>query len=61
MNFNPEMFNNFKHMINPQMMREMGNNINSMSDEQLKVLLNSMGKNIHYKFSRHGKYYPPNV
>jgi len=44
MNFNPEMLNNFKDMINPEMMRNMGQKINNMNDDQLKSMLSSMGK-----------------
>lgn len=44
MNFNPEMMNSFKDMINPEMMRNMGQKINTMNDDQLKAMLISMGK-----------------
>lgn len=39
MNFNPNMFN----MINPQMMRTALGNIDNMSDDQLRSMLNSSG------------------
>lgn len=39
MNFNPNMFN----MINPQMMRTALGNIDNMSDDQLRAMLNSSG------------------
>ncbi len=43
MNFSPEMLNSFKSMINPQMVRDMGDKVNVMSDDQLKAFLTSMG------------------
>jgi hypothetical protein len=43
MNFSPEMLNSFKNMINPQMVRDMGDKVNVMSDEQLGTFLVSMG------------------
>lgn len=43
MNFSPEMLNSFKNMINPQMVRDMGDKVNGMSDDQLRAFLVSMG------------------
>jgi hypothetical protein len=43
MNFSPEMLNSFKNMINPQMVRGMGDKVNGMSDDQLGAFLSSMG------------------
>lgn len=43
MNFSPEILNSFKNMINPQMVRDMGDKVNGMSDEQLRAFLVSMG------------------
>ena len=48
MNFNPEMFNNFKHLINPHMMRQVGDNIKGMSDEELEAMLKAIGKFIFF-------------
>lgn len=43
MNFSPEMLNSFKNMINPDMIRSMGDKVNGMSDDQLRTFLTSMG------------------
>jgi tetratricopeptide (TPR) repeat protein len=43
MNFSPEMFNQMKGMMNPQMMRQAADGIANMNDEQLKTYLNSCG------------------
>ncbi len=64
MNFSPEMLNSFKNMINPQMVRQMGNKVNGMSDDQLKSFLVSMGKLLFVKIlklNRNGSYFPASL
>jgi hypothetical protein len=44
MNFSPEMFKNYQNMMNPSMMKAAADNINNMSDDQLRVYLSQTGK-----------------
>jgi len=60
MNFSPEMLNGFKNMINPDMIRSMGDNVNGMSDDQLRTFLASMG-NLTICKKRNGSYFSANI